>query len=87
LLQGRFEAALRKLNEAIENRPTTANLYASRAIAQLELGNIDAAVEDCKMCISVNPHDDAAYLRLASMHSTVGQNYKAIQTVGRGLER
>jgi tetratricopeptide (TPR) repeat protein len=84
---GQYQAALAKLDAAIELEPTVPGLFASRALAHLELGHADEAVEDCEASISLAPDDADAYLRLSSMCVTVGQRSRAIRVLQRGLQR
>ena len=56
LVEGeQYEAAIGKFTAAIEIQPSNAALFASRAYARLELGLVDAAVEDCETGISIAP--------------------------------
>ena len=82
-----FSAAVEKLNTAIEARPASPQLYASRAMALLEVGNVEGALSDCRSCISVAPDDVDGYLRLASLCMTIGRTAVALDGVQQGLLR
>ena len=55
LEMGLYAAAIRKYSSAIELSPSNPHLYKNRAIAHLEIGSHDAAVDDCKTCIRLKP--------------------------------
>ena len=84
---GQYHAALARLDAAIELQPTVPVLFANRALANLELGHTDEAVEDCESRISLAPDDADGYLRLSSMCVTVGQRSRAVSGLQRGLQR
>ncbi|HSA58379.1 MAG TPA: tetratricopeptide repeat protein [bacterium] len=64
---GRFETAIRILDERLENRPEDAAALKVRALAACGLGRYDAAVRDYEAALNKNPDDAEAHRDLGML--------------------
>lgn len=72
---GKYQEAIEKYGNAIENDPKNKNLnaqlYCNRSACQGKLNNWDSAIEDASKAIELNPQYLKAYLRRAQCYQQV----------------
>lgn len=64
---GKVEDALRAYSAAIEHSPETGFLYRERGLIEREQGNTDAALEDVRKAVALDPADAAARVQVAEI--------------------
>lgn len=78
----KFIEALQKYTEAISLDPTNAIFFCNRAAAHSSMKNNDAAIEDCRRALALNPKYGRAYGRLGlaltnlNRHPEARESYK-----------
>ncbi len=77
--QGKFDEALRTLNQAIESDPNLATAQNARGYAQLRLRNYENAIADFSEAIRLNPNYANAYHNRAVARRLAGDRAGAIQ--------
>lgn len=75
-----YEQALVDLDTVIDTQPT-AQLHSKRAQALIELGRLDAAIEDLQTAYHITPTNSRAYY-LADIMSRNGRSDEAIELLG-----
>ena len=83
--RGHFKESLDYVNKgmALDNRNPT--LYNISGYDKNKLGNNDAAIEDYKKTISLDPGYIYAYINLSKLYNEVGQYDDAIKTAQKGI--
>ncbi|KAK4151772.1 hypothetical protein C8A00DRAFT_16871 [Chaetomidium leptoderma] len=66
-----------------ESTPTSATYLGNRAAAYMSAGKYGDALDDCKRAVDLDPHNPKILLRLARIHTSLGQPEEAIATFGR----
>lgn len=80
-----FEAALSKLNRAVELSPRHAATYTVRSAAYAGLGQLDLAVEDAEWAVKIAPKQPGPRLTRARLYSYQGLHEAAIDDLRTGI--
>jgi stress-induced-phosphoprotein 1 len=83
---GDFCAAAKHYTEAIKRDPDEAKLYSLRAACYNKLSSFDLALNDCDMCIAMNPTYAMAYVRKATALLRTGETSKAMAACKKALK-
>ncbi|KAG6583161.1 Stress-induced-phosphoprotein 1 [Phytophthora cinnamomi] len=70
--QKKFSEAIECYNEAIEKDATNMSFYSNLAAVKLEMGQLDACIEDCKKAIEVGRAHRADYALIAKAYVRIG---------------
>ncbi|XP_077291555.1 small glutamine-rich tetratricopeptide containing protein [Arctopsyche grandis] len=73
----KFPEALQKYTEAIALDPTNAIFFCNRAAAHSSMKNNEAAIEDCRRALSLNPKYGRAYGRLGLALTNLNRHAEA----------
>ncbi|REK27708.1 MAG: tetratricopeptide repeat protein [Planctomycetota bacterium] len=87
LLQRKFNEAVEELTKAVELNPNSLLAYQRRAAAQMELGNMEAALSDFGEVIRRAPNESHGYNNRAAVHLQQGRYAEAIADFTAALER
>ncbi len=74
---GRADEALKMMNKYVEANPDNYAAYMGRAQMKSDAGNIDGAVEDCTICLTLEPSFAYAYLVRGKLYKQKGDTEKA----------
>lgn len=83
--KGDYSAALQHITDSINLSPQSIEVYASRAVAYLQAGNVAAAIADLEECIRLNPNDPKTVVRLANLLMGKGDVQRAQGIIRQGL--
>ena len=75
---GNAQAALEKLDKAIEIKRSLPEAWSNRCIANIQLNFISRAIADCMQARHLNPNQSEAYYNLAYARAKIGQFSEAI---------
>ncbi|KAF2226842.1 hypothetical protein BDZ85DRAFT_247214 [Elsinoe ampelina] len=79
-----FKATGNKFFKApVEADPSSATYRSNRAAAWMSAGNYKEALEDCKAADSIEPDNPKTLLRLARIHTSLGEPDEALRTYDR----
>lgn len=80
-----YEAAMKIVQSAMNEKGKTAELYMLLAGIKIASGNIDNAKTSLNNAMSIRPDWDEPYLLLAHLYTTNKQNKKAIEVLRQGI--
>lgn len=84
--RGKFDAALKAADRAIQAYPQDTSLLALRAYAHTMLGHFTAALADLDAAIKMNPKSGPLYAQRASLLGRSGNIEKALQDADKSVE-
>lgn len=84
LKSGDHSAAVKAYTSAIELDGTNAIYYSNRAAAKMHLKEYAAAVDDCKMAVSIDATYPRAHERLASAYRALGMHEAELEALETG---
>ena len=81
-----FKAALKSFNSALSRAETTAiDILDDRAATHEKLGDLHAALKDCRRMISIDKGSCAAYCRTSKILQLMEEDKKAVKVLEMGL--
>jgi tetratricopeptide (TPR) repeat protein len=81
-----YGRVMKLANEAIRMQPRLAQAYATRARAQVKSGQLDIAMQDIRMALSISPDNSSAHFVRATIHEARGKSLEAIRDYERFIE-
>lgn len=78
-------ATLESLDISINYNPENTKAYLERAYVQTELGNLDAALNDCNKAIDMNPNNGKAYRGRGYTYYVFGDHKKALDDWNKAI--
>ena len=66
--KGKYNAAIELYGEAIQCDGSNPAYYTNRAIAYLKIDDFDAAMNDCKQALNIDPKFAKAYNRISKCY-------------------
>ena len=86
MFQGEFEEAMYYFDRAIELRPTLASAYAHRALARVNLIDLDGALRDAKQAQRLDDEEIDAYIVIGRVLSQTNELAGALEAFDRAVE-
>ncbi|MCX5684097.1 MAG: tetratricopeptide repeat protein, partial [Planctomycetota bacterium] len=84
---GKLDDAGKVLQQGIEKAGENSHLYVMMAEVALRKKNYDQSREFLAKALTIDPKNEAAYLRLAGMYRADNDREKALATITQGLEK
>lgn len=78
LAQGRYREAITRFSEVLKEHPEVGEARYERAVSYYEMGNQQAALEDCSVLLNGNP---ATHLRVKALFLQAGIHMKAVSLI------
>eukprot|EP00475_Leptophrys_vorax_P039965 TRINITY_DN7334_c0_g1_i1.p1 TRINITY_DN7334_c0_g1~~TRINITY_DN7334_c0_g1_i1.p1 ORF type:complete len:417 (-),score=114.79 TRINITY_DN7334_c0_g1_i1:192-1412(-) len=86
LTAGDFDGAIQSYTKAMELNPNQSIYPANRAAAYLKVYQFQAAIDDCKLAIELNPQYVKAYYRLGTAYQKMDDLENAKKILQQGLK-
>jgi len=82
----RYGEAIAEYTEAVKRDPTNPSVYSNRAACYSKLMDWQRGLDDCEMCLKLDPKFVKAYIRKGKIQHFLKQYHKALDTYNKGLE-
>lgn len=86
MFQGEFEESLYYFDKAIELRPSLASAYAHRALARVNISDLDGALRDAKQAQRLDDDELDAYIVIGRVLSLQGEGQEALENFNKAIE-
>lgn len=86
MFQGEFEESLYYFDRAIELRPTLATAYAHRALARVNIDDLDGALRDAKQARRLDDKEIDPYIVIGRVLAVQGETQEALQNFDKAIE-
>jgi tetratricopeptide (TPR) repeat protein len=86
LRRGDFDSALRVMDRAIQRKPNRAGLYISRAIAYLNISEVQHAKADAERALSIDSNNHIAWTLLGEVLALEKQYQPAMQAFNQAIQ-
>ncbi len=87
MFQGEFEESLYYFDKAIELRPTLAAAYSHRALARVNLNDLDGALRDAKQANRLDDEEIDPYIVMGRVQALQGDASEALQNFNIAVEK
>jgi len=82
--KGRQQEVIRLANQVLATRQSV-EAYVHRAIAKIDLGDMQGAIADCNQAIAINPKDADVYISRGNAKSALGDKQGAIADLNQAI--
>ncbi len=86
MFQGEFEESMYYFDKAIELRPTLASAYSHRALARVNLNDLDGALRDAKQANRLDDEEVDPYIVIGRVLAIRGESAEALQNFDKAIE-
>lgn len=87
MFQGEFEDAMYYFDKAIELRPTLATAYSHRALARVNLDDLDGALRDAKHAMRLDAEEIDPYIVIGRVLAARGEAQNSLDHFNEAVER
>lgn len=86
MFQGEFEESLYYFDKAIELRPTLATAYSHRALARVNINDLEGALRDAKQAQRLDDSEIDPYIVIGRVYAIQGESFLALENFNKAVE-